>query len=129
VRVAGRFLARHRTSRLVSAIGHLGYLLHLGYENCTDYDPLINGEAFVLRTLARVAAPRVLFDVGANVDEWSLLAAKTCPTATIHAFELVPPTYTQLQAIAATEPRVRPHPFGLSNIDGVVSCKHHPGPS
>jgi hypothetical protein len=61
-----------------------------------NYDLESNGEGAVLDTVARFA-PRVIFDVGANVGDWSQAAASRCSTAALHAFEISPPTFERLR--------------------------------
>ena len=48
-------------------------------------------------SLALVDRADIIFDVGANVGVWSLLAAKRNPAASIHAFEPAPVTAAQLR--------------------------------
>lgn len=70
----------------------------------------------------RGARPECVFDVGANLGDWSLHAAKLCPQAAVHAFEIVPET---AQALAD---RVRDvgarsitvNALGLSDVEGTV---------
>ncbi len=51
------------------------------------YDFAANGEAALLRRLAPFG-PRVVLDVGANLGDWSAVAAEAFPDAQIHAFEI-----------------------------------------
>jgi FkbM family methyltransferase len=48
-------------------------------------------------SLALLDGAGIIFDVGANVGVWSLLAAKRNPAARIHAFEPAPATAAQLR--------------------------------
>jgi len=52
-----------------------------------SYDCSLNGEQTLLRRITPIN-PRVIFDVGANVGEWTTLASRALPAAVIHAFEL-----------------------------------------
>ena len=56
-----------------------------------QYDIHLNGERALLERLVPFA-PRVVFDVGANVGEWSIAACELLPGATVHAFEIAEPT-------------------------------------
>jgi len=90
------------------------------YENY-DYNIDRNGEAWLLEQL-RPLRPRVVFDVGANVGDWSVHAAVALPEATIHAFEPVPDTYGALARSATSLPgRIIANPFGLSDKDGSLA--------
>jgi hypothetical protein len=55
-----------------------------------SYQPARNGERWLLDTL-RGEPMRTIVDVGANVGNWSLMAAELFPQATIYALEVVPP--------------------------------------
>ncbi|MCU0931542.1 MAG: FkbM family methyltransferase [Serpentinimonas sp.] len=55
-----------------------------------------NGERRLLERLAELQ-PATVFDVGANVGDWSLVASALMPRATIHCFELSPRTYVTLR--------------------------------
>lgn len=88
---------------------------------CFDFE--INGERFLLSTL-RSMHFNTIFDVGANVGDWSLIAAEYFPEAAIHAFELSSSTYS------TTSSRLSGGKFivnnvGLSNTPGVVSYKDY----
>ena len=61
---------------------------------------------------------QTIFDVGANVGDWSTDCAGVFGTAFIHSFEPVPATYRVLASRVESESRIIPHPFGLSNADG-----------
>lgn len=92
------------------------------YENY-DYDIARNGEAWLLERL-RPLRPKVVFDVGANVGDWSAYAATAFPDAAIHAFEPVPDTHRALARSAASfAGRLKANAFGLSDRDGSLSLR------
>jgi FkbM family methyltransferase len=81
--------------------------------NNADADITRNGEKELLRRLARFG-PTVVFDVGANVGDWSEAALGEMPTATVYAFEIVPDTYGYLELrLAPHVGRAMVNPFGL----------------
>jgi FkbM family methyltransferase len=92
------------------------------YENWS-YDADNNGEARLLAELS--SELEVVFDVGANVGEWTQRVLDTSD-ATCHAFEIVPATATELDR-RVTDPRVTVNHFGLSDTDGTVRVKVYPG--
>ena len=103
----------------VRAFAEFCRLFLRAYENC-NYDMRRNGEAWLLQKLAAFE-PRVVFDVGANVGDWSILAAGLLPLATLHAFEIVPSTHAELAVrVAALGPRVAVNAFGLADKDGAI---------
>lgn len=61
--------------------------MYLSYYDDQGYDFETNGEGHVLKVLARFPH-RVVFDVGANVGDWSKKALQAFPGAAVHAFEL-----------------------------------------
>ena len=84
------------------------------YENY-DYDIGRNGEAWLMGRLQSLS-PKVVFDVGANVGDWSVHAALTFPQATIHAFEPVPDTHRALARSATMfGGRIKANAFGLAD--------------
>jgi FkbM family methyltransferase len=57
-------------------------------------------------------------DVGAHVGKLSREFARMCPNAQVHAFELVPATFEQLQRNVRGFDRIHAHGFGLSDESG-----------
>ena len=118
-----RLVAEHRRNRLVRKLARISRRYLDWYENLS-YDMQTNGEGYVLRTLSRFE-PRILFDVGANVGEWSGLASTLCPDAEIHAFEISGPTFARLTANLGGRPRIRLTNAGLSDSEGSISIRHY----
>lgn len=71
-----------------------------------------NGEGSLLGSLQSEPIA-TLFDVGANVGDWSTLAVSTFPAAKIHAFEPVPPTFKHLHDRLSSVKNAYLHPYGL----------------
>ncbi|MCK6453628.1 MAG: FkbM family methyltransferase [Alphaproteobacteria bacterium] len=121
-------LGQRRDDADVRAFAGFCRLFLRAFENC-NYDMATNGEAWLLGCLAPLR-PRVVLDVGANVGDWSALAAATLPGAAIHAFEIVPDTFRRLQQrAAALGGRVVANPFGLSDRAGEVEVNVVPDDS
>lgn len=86
-----------------------------------------SGERWVLSNVVReavggVAAPLV-FDVGANVGDYSLMVTREIPSATVYAFEPSRPVYEQLArtvAEASAGERVKTFDFGFSDSEKAV---------
>ncbi len=76
-----------------------------------------NGEGALLQSL-KGEDIRTIFDVGANIGDWSAHCAGIFEKAAIHSFEPVPSTYEVLAGRASGQTRIAPHPFGLSNANG-----------
>jgi FkbM family methyltransferase len=119
----GSFIARHRRNRPISKIAGLCQRYLAWYGNLS-YDMRTNGETFVVQTLSTFQ-PRVLFDVGANVGEWSVAAKRCCPSADIHSFEIAQPTFAQLAANTRHLPGLHCQNVGLSDAIGPIRIRHY----
>jgi len=89
-----------------------------------NYDARENGEWSVLRRLQGLTLT-VLFDVGANVGDWTLAAAAIFPRAEIHAFEIAEATYRVLRLRTEGLASVHPVAFGLSDRDEEVILRYY----
>jgi FkbM family methyltransferase len=90
------------------------------YNNSWEYPSFSieeNGERALLQSLANEEI-RTIFDVGANIGDWSADCAGIFLSATIHSFEPVPDTFQALLGSATGKPSIIPHPYGLSNAEG-----------
>ncbi len=118
-----RFVARHRDTLVLRKVAGL-CRRYLSWHSNANYDAWSNGEAFVLETLSRYS-PRVLFDAGANVGDWSRMARRLCPSAGIHAFEISPPTFDRLLENTRGDASIRCRNVGLSDQPGTVTLHHY----
>jgi FkbM family methyltransferase len=119
-------LARRRDTLAVRLLAAAAQMLLEMVAN-VNFEIADNGELAVIRQLAAVR-PGCIFDVGANVGNWSLTVSELCPEATIHAFEIVPPTARTLaQRVAPSGPgRIVVNPVGLSDVPGTVTVEYPP---
>jgi FkbM family methyltransferase len=117
------FVARQRRSLLLRKFAGLcrRYLSVFGNLN---YDAQTNGERLVLQRVSKFR-PKILFDVGANVGNWSILAKSFCPGAEIHAFEMASPTFATLVANMQYLDGVHCVKLGLSDVPGPVGIHHY----
>lgn len=99
--------------------GGIDHLRNFSY----DFDK--NGERKLLETLKASPLPiRTVFDVGANVGDWSAVARSYFPTAEIHAFELSPATCKTLSArLSGLDIRV--NNLGLGDDDTEIEFKDY----
>lgn len=81
-----------------------------GYNNC---DFFTNGERWFLSKHLNYKVSTI-FDVGANVGEWSAIAAEFAPNATIYAFEPHPEIF-ELLKLRSLRKKVVCHQLALSN--------------
>jgi FkbM family methyltransferase len=85
----------------------------------------LNGEALLIDRLSRFNLD-VVFDVGANVGEWSkFIELKFNNTAELHAFELSPTTVDTLILNCLKSPSIKINKFGLSNETMIIEYKDY----
>lgn len=120
-----RQTVRDRTREDVRALVDFGYQTIRCWKN-DGYNIDVNGEAELMRRL-RPFSPRIILDVGANIGEWSMTALAHLPEATVHAFEISPPTSAKLIANAASAgDRLIVNSFGLTDKPGEIVLYHTP---
>jgi FkbM family methyltransferase len=104
------------------------YNLSFGYlwaYNNIDFDMETNGETALIAHLFD-APPEVVFDVGANVGNWSLRVLHHHTAAQIHAFEIAPAVHVELKGrLKGTSIVV--NDFGLSDRTETLKIKYYPG--
>ena len=115
----GRFLCRHRGNRLVEAVV-LEVSAFSRDLNNLNWDMSKNGELRVIECL-KIISPLRIFDVGANVGEWSILISKLYPKCEIHSFEIIPSTYENLVIRTQSTPNIITNNIGLSDQSGSVT--------
>jgi FkbM family methyltransferase len=117
------YVAKHRRSLPMRKVAGLCRRF-LAWHGNFSYDLLTNGECFVLETVSGFS-PRMIFDVGANVGDWSIAATSRCPTAKIHALEIAPPTFEALAANTRHLPNLHCENVGLSDRADSISIRHY----
>ena len=91
-----KFIPRHRNNKLLKILDKFSTTYHFIYENL-NYDCENNGELFLLKKLNLSNNLYCIFDVGANIGTYSLLARDINKKCLIFAFEPVPETFIALQ--------------------------------
>lgn len=124
---ARSFLARKRRNEIVRALANFSDRFTKLYEN-SNYNPLSNGEYNVLQKLSKANFKRI-FDVGANVGDWALMAHGVFPQAEIHCFEIVPQTCQTLKQQTSGIANIIVNEFGLSDREQNLDIKYFPGDS
>lgn len=98
------------------------------YDNQFNWDIDSNGERFILDAVMQVA-PGIVFDVGANVGTYSLMCAAIPSVQKVHAFEMSPSTFQELERNCEGYPKVNLNPFGLGDSEKTVEIHHAVGAS
>jgi len=73
--------------------------------------------------------PSIIFDVGANIGQTAQYFSSIYPQASIHCFEPVASTFTQLSKNVSEKPNVKCHKYALGNLDEVVEIALFEGKS
>jgi FkbM family methyltransferase len=116
-------IARNRRHPLVRRVARACASFLKAYHN-TDYDFESNGELFVLQCLSRFPIVTV-FDVGANIGDWTLAAAGAFPEAAIYSFEICQTTFRRLEDNTAALKSVRRVKTGLADREGTVKLNYY----
>lgn len=91
-------------------------------------DPNLSGENWFLQNLNH-SAIKLVFDVGANVGNWSKKMIEVNPKAQIHAFEPVPATFEKLKNNAEGFSNIKLNLLGLSSESGKLNFNFYPNSS
>jgi FkbM family methyltransferase len=111
----------------MNVIKRLTYKICKRYIQWADgfsYDFGSNGEKWVVEQLSTMGL-KTVFDVGANVGEWTNIALGKFQGATVHSFELSPSTFENLKKNVADEHRSKLNNFGMSNVNERVQYKDY----
>lgn len=88
-------------------------------------DNELSGEYRVLRILGR-SNPKVVFDVGANVGNWTKELNQYSPDSVVFSFEPVPQTFEMLCQNLKGMHKVKLQPFALSDREGTLLFNFYP---
>lgn len=82
----------------------------------------MHGEDWFLKQLSKTN-PKVIFDVGSNIGEWTKLARSYCPTTEIHCFEVINSTFHKLYHNLKYDSNLYLNNYGLSNVEEIINFK------
>ena len=88
-----------------------------------SYDFHVNGEALLVTKLKAIPV-RTIFDVGANVGEWTCMSLKEFPNAIVHVFEISAQTFQTLTERIDSDRAILNH-LGLSSQEGSTEYKDY----
>ena len=89
-----------------------------------NHDFKTNGEEVVLNKLSKFNF-KLIFDVGGNVGDYSVLLRKYFPQAAIHTFEIFDDNIETIQEKTSDDNNITINAFGLSNENGTIKAKHY----
>lgn len=113
------FLSNHRRNPLIKQFDRYLVGLHEAFEN-RNYNFEENGEKFVLQTIRKNIPIHTVFDVGANIGDWTRIASENMGEPRIFSFEIVGETYRQLSENCVGIKNVTLNNVGLSDQPGEV---------
>lgn len=96
---------------------------YLDFYNGFSYHFKKNGEEDLILKF-RMFNPKVVFDVGANIGEWTQIALDTFPSSNIHSFELSASTFSTLKTNVQSN-KVRLNNIGLAAEGGRFTYKDY----
>lgn len=120
-------ISRNRNSGFFSVLAKLSQSYLKNFEN-NNNDHFTNGESRVLAILSEFS-PKVIFDVGANVGDWSILAASLTKEVKIFSFEPIPETFHKLKEKTKHDSSISIYNFGLSDQSCSSALYYKPGKS
>lgn len=95
----------------------VGRSLYMRARNDVPNDMRTNGEIALVKKVLRDSSKPVLFDVGANLGEWTNLVLAEAPKeSSLHAFEPIEATFSALK-MNVIDPRARLNRLGLSDSE------------
>lgn len=120
-----KYISTHRKSAIIQFIAHKCSRFIECYENGNSYNFELNGERFVLEVLSRKGIS-CIFDCGANIGDWALMAKTIIPAAEIHCFEIMKSTCEELKRRTKSTKTIIVNDFGLSDKVEEVKLKYFP---
>lgn len=96
-------------SRVIYKVCHIYIRHYFGFNWGVTAD---DGEIWLATQVLRNAPTPTVFDVGANVGDWTLGILKYCPNALIHAFEPGAKAYKRM-TVRVTAPNVKMNQLGV----------------
>jgi FkbM family methyltransferase len=120
-----RMLPRYRKTPIVRFVRRAAQITYRLIEN-DNYDIRNNGERRVLEVLSKHLKIATVFDVGANVGDYTAATSVLFPEATTYAFEPVPQTYEALLRRFAGTANAKTFNYGLSDRDASVDFSVRP---
>ena len=119
-----KLIGRYRRSPVTRGLAQVCQK-YLDYYECRSHQFVKNGERNLLRKLGTQGLS-CIFDVGACIGEWSLMAREFFPNTPIHAFEIVPEHCQILMRNLKGRDAFVVNPFGLSDTNGQTTFHYVP---
>jgi FkbM family methyltransferase len=118
-------IAANREAPLLRLVACASEKYLRAFNNQSNWDVWVNGEANALRTITAAAAGDVL-DVGANEGQWAAMALTAIGDKRLHCFELVPATFQKLKQRLGGHENIVLNDFGLGSEEKSVDIYFYP---
>ncbi|MFH1387063.1 MAG: FkbM family methyltransferase [bacterium] len=119
IHLIANYICKYRGKPFADIFGGIVDKFHRNINN-ENFNIEQNGELRILKIMTHFS-PKCVFDVGANVGEWSKTISRQYPKCVVHAFEIVSSTYNELVNNTKDLKNVITNNFGLSNEEGVIA--------
>jgi FkbM family methyltransferase len=123
LRNALRWVQRRGNTPFVNWVRKIAYAAYRATYS-PNYHMDTNGELRALRIAGPAFDRRVIFDVGANVGEWSLAAAGLPDPVRVYSFEPSAKTFARLVEATRAKPQVECFNMGLSRESGPLEIMY-----
>jgi len=115
-----------RSTALTRKLYFLSVEIQKRHFNSSNHEISKNGEKNVLEKILNRKIDLTVFDVGANVGDWSKIAATMDKNSTIHAFEVVPNNAQLLEENCRDNSNIVINKFGLLDEKGTIEINYYP---
>lgn len=116
-----QFIRNKRRSHVLTFFANAAEKYLRAWYNEDFWASHLNGEDMVLDTLSRSTSGNLLvFDIGANVGNWTTSVLERIPHAQVHCFEIVPETFLTLRERFDDRCNITLHQLGLSDRSGFI---------
>lgn len=122
-----RFITLQRRNWLGRRLLTTASTLRNALENKME-DSELNGEYWFLSQLD-FDSSKLVFDVGANIGNWTKKLKEISPEVEVHLFEPVPETFELLKENTKNLLNILPNGVALSDIKGNILFNYYPGNS
>lgn len=117
----GQFVCRYRGTHVAEYIAASSDLFNRALGN-EKFEMEHNGELRALKIVSTFN-PGVIFDVGANIGNWSRIASSMNPSCQIYAFEVVPTTFEKFEGSTRDIENIYRINKGLSDSSGKIEIR------
>ncbi|TDQ19584.1 FkbM family methyltransferase [Algoriphagus boseongensis] len=121
------WITRQKRTAFGRLLSRFSLGIHHALENKIN-DNELSGEYWVLRKLAKLQL-QIVFDVGANVGNWTKELKKNSPGSQVYLFEPVPETFDKLLQNLSKLESVYPNQLALSDSEGMLEFNFYPSQS